>query len=216
MSARYDLLHAAHFDDRALRVLNARKCLSLVLRHFAATSLVDFGCGIGHWLVAAKELGVKRVLGIEGDWLKTAQVLAEPSEIFYADLSTTKLSYDRRFDIALSIEVGEHLPDTASNLLCDSLVDAANVVVFSAAIIGQTGVNHINEQKPRYWVDKFWQRGFVPLELIRPAISNEPKMYSWLRQNLVVYMNYDILHTRSDLSHFALPLTHFYVRYRPM
>jgi hypothetical protein len=88
--------------------------------------------------------------------------------------------------------------------------------VFSAAIPGQGGVNHINEQPPKYWVEKFWRRGFVPLEVLRPAIINEPNMYPWLKQNLIVFMNYDLVHSRSELAQFLMPRAHFYHKYAPI
>lgn len=216
MSDAYNVLHRHHFGDREMRVLNATKCLRAVRAHIPFESVVDFGCGIGHWLEAARQLGARQVLGIEGDWIKATPNLLDPSEIRIADLATETIALHRAFDLAVSIEVGEHLPAASADLFCDNLVNAANVLVFSAAIIGQTGVNHINEQKPRYWVDRFWDRGFIPLELVRPAISGEPKMYSWLQQNVMVFMNHDLLHLTPRLAQFALPRRHFYVRYREM
>ena len=31
-------------------------------------SVVDFGCGLGTWLRAFREQGVKEILGLEGEW----------------------------------------------------------------------------------------------------------------------------------------------------
>jgi SAM-dependent methyltransferase len=216
MSEHYGILHKSHLADREFRILNARKCLQAIKRHVPFDSVVDFGCGIGGWLHAAKMLGASRVLGIEGDWIKQSEMLIEESELRIADLGNERFEFYRSFDLALSVEVGEHLPATSSDSLCDSMVNAANVLVFSAAIPGQGGVDHVNEQKPRYWVDKFWQRNFVPLEIIRPAIANETKMYPWLQQNLMMFLNYDLLSAQPQLARFALPRRHFYAKYWPM
>jgi 2-polyprenyl-3-methyl-5-hydroxy-6-metoxy-1,4-benzoquinol methylase len=216
MSEHYGTLHKSHLADREFRILNARKCLQAVKRHIQFDSVVDFGCGIGGWLHAAKQLGATRVLGIEGDWIKQSETLIEESELRIADLGSEGFEFYRSFDLALSVEVGEHLPATSSDSLCDSMVNAANLLVFSAAISGQGGIDHVNEQKPSYWVDKFWQRNFVPLEMIRPAIANEPKMYPWLQQNLMTFLNYDLLSAQPHLARFALPRRHFYAKYWPM
>jgi 2-polyprenyl-3-methyl-5-hydroxy-6-metoxy-1,4-benzoquinol methylase len=154
MSEHYGILHKSHLADQEFRILNARKCLQTVKRHIPFESVVDFGCGIGGWLHAAKQLGATRVLGIEGDWIKQSKMLIEESELRVADLASERFEFYRSFDLALSVEVGEHLPATSSDSLCDSMVNAANVLVFSAAILGQGGVNHVNEQKPGYWGDK--------------------------------------------------------------
>jgi SAM-dependent methyltransferase len=216
MSDLYAALHRSHLEDREMRVLNALKCLKIVRRYVPFSSVIDFGCGIGGWLQAAKMLGAAKVTGIEGAWVRdTASLLAE-EELVVADLSSERLDYRRSFDLCLSIEVAEHLPESAADLFCRNLTDAANVVVFSAALVGQGGVGHINEQDPRYWVDRFWALNFVPLELVRPAISGEPGMYPWLQQNVIAFINYDHLHLQSALCRFALPRRHFYARYRPI
>jgi hypothetical protein len=51
----------------------------------------------------------------------------------------------KRFDLAISLEVAEHLPEGSAGALVSTLIEAAPVVVFSAAIKGQSGTNHINE-----------------------------------------------------------------------
>jgi SAM-dependent methyltransferase len=212
----YRSLFKQHLDNREFRVLNALKCLRIVRPLIPFQSVVDFGCGIGGWLVAAKRLGAEKVLGIEGEWIRTQETLLDADEIQIADLATERVYLNRSFDLAVSIEVGEHLPPHAADQYCDSLVDASNILIFSAAVPGQGGVNHLNEQPPRYWVDKFWQRGFVPLEIIRPAIGREPKMYSWLQRNVIMFINYDLLHIHLELARFALPRQHFYINYQAM
>lgn len=216
MSDAYISLHKSHLDERELRILNARKCLKVVRTHIAFTSVVDFGCGIGGWLAAAKQLGAAKITGIEGEWVKGKDILIEQEELKIADLSKDAIDFNRSYDLCLSIEVAEHLPPESADGFCNNLVNASNFIVFSAAIPGQGGVNHLNEQKPRYWVDRFCDRGMIPLELIRPAICNEPKMYSWLQQNLMMFMRYDLLFAHPHLAQFALPRRHFYVRYFPM
>jgi SAM-dependent methyltransferase len=216
MSTNYVDLHKAHYSDREMRVLNAVKCLRVVRQFLPFESAVDFGCGIGGWLVAAKQLGATQVLGIDGAWIESAEILLPREEVLVRDLAQDTVDLSRTYDLCLSVEVGEHLPEKSADLLCDNLTNASNFLVFSAATRGQSGVDHINEQPPRYWVDKFWQRGFVPLEIIRPAIANEPKMYPWLKQNLMVFMNHDFVHIRHDLSRFMMPRTYFYNFYRPI
>jgi SAM-dependent methyltransferase len=212
----YTNLHRSHLDDRELRILNAFKCLKAVRAHVPFRSVVDFGCGIGGWLVAAKQLGAIKVTGLEGDWIKDRETLLEAHEIVVGNLASEKFDFNRSFDLGISIEVAEHLPESSADVFCDNLALSSNLLVFSAAIPVQGGINHLNEQRPRYWVDKFWDRGFVPLEMIRPVIANEPKMYPWLQQNIMMFMNYDLLHFYCDLAKFALPRRHFYSKYWPM
>ena len=49
---------------------SAKKYAELLFKLFSPTSVVDIGCGRGAWLKAFKEHGVKKCLGIDGDWNK--------------------------------------------------------------------------------------------------------------------------------------------------
>jgi hypothetical protein len=206
----YAITHAAHIKEATARIGNAYKCLRLVHEVFPFRSVVDFGCGIGGWLVAAKQLGAERTLGLEAEWIKDREKLVDASEITICDLASSPPKFGRTFDLAISIEVAEHLPPESADGLCDALVNAADLVVFSAAVPGQGGDNHVNEQKPRYWVDKFWHRSFMPLEMVRPVIINDPIMFPWLKQNVIVFANYSLLCSRSSLKQYMMPREYFY------
>ena len=52
------------------------------------------------------------------------------------------LPLDERYDLAVSLEVGEHLEASLAGGLVDSLTRLAPVVLFSAAIPGQSGTHH--------------------------------------------------------------------------
>jgi hypothetical protein len=65
------------------------------------------------------------------------------------------------FDVVISLEVAEHLPPAVADRFVDLLAGRARrTVVFSAATPGQGGVDHVNEQPHRYWIERFEKRGF--------------------------------------------------------
>ena len=57
----------------------------------------------------------------------------------------------RRFDLALCLDVTEHLPRECADPLVTLLTSLAPVVAFSAAIPVQDSYNHVNCQWPAYW-----------------------------------------------------------------
>ena len=63
----------------------------------------------------------------------------------------------------------------------------APTVVFSAAIPGQGGTQHVNEQWQSYWVELFEQQGFGVHDPLRPAIWDDESVDVWYRQNLLVF-----------------------------
>ncbi len=148
---------------------------------------MDVGCGVGTWLSVSAELGASNVLGLEGPWLLDQPRLAiDRDKIRLGDLSQGVV-IPRSFDLGISLEVAEHLPESAGRTLVQSLARHCKIVVFSAAIPGQGGVGHINEQRPTYWQELFRQEGFEALDVIRPLIWYRDDFPWWYRQNIIVY-----------------------------
>src|SRR5204862_3532668 len=141
---------------------SARAVVPLVMELVRPASVLDVGCGLGTWLAAFAEAGVADFLGMDGDYVDRAK-LKIPAERFRAADLTNPPSPGRTFDLAVCLEVAEHLPEKASPRLVELLATAAPVVLFSAALPGQGGTRHINEQWPAFWQRLFAARGFVRL-----------------------------------------------------
>ncbi|HEY9783918.1 MAG TPA: methyltransferase domain-containing protein [Candidatus Obscuribacterales bacterium] len=164
---------------------SARHIVPMLLHLFKPSSVVDVGCGEGAWLSVYRELGVDDVFGFDGPWVNKERLLI-PGEKF-AVLDLPCQSIPRRFDLAMCLEVAEHLPEKDAENLVDFLCRLSDNIVFSAAIPGQDGVGHVNEQWPEYWDAFFRKRGFVAKDCLRWQIWNNPKIDWWYRQNLLVY-----------------------------
>ncbi len=169
------------------RLTSARVVLEPLIRMFGPRSVLDIGCGHGAWLLAARELGVEEIYGIDGPWIEPDSLVI-PNAFFSAQPLDQTLDLGKQFDLVLSLEVAEHLPAKASDLFVDSLTRHGDIVVFSAAIPYQGGNGHVNEQWPGYWADKFAARGYTAVDVIRPDIWTNDNVFWWLRQNIVLYM----------------------------
>jgi len=189
---------------------SARVVVPLVVDAVGPRSVVDVGCGIGSWLVAFREAGVEDVLGIDGPWLDAAQLAFPPERFLAADLREP-LDAGRRFDLALCLEVAQILPPEAAGRLVRDLVALADVVLFGAAIPGQGGTGHRNEQWPSYWAELFAASGYVASDPLRRRIWNEPGVKWWFAQNLVCFARPEAVARLPELSHAVgvpLPLVH--------
>lgn len=149
-------------------------------------SVIDVGCGVGTWLRAFTENGVDDFLGIDGDYVPRDKLRIPASRFQPRDL-TEVVSVGRRFDLALSLEVAEHLPAEGADKFVSFLVEAADIVVFSAAVPNQGGTTHLNEQWQSYWAAKFANVGFSAYDFVRPVIWNNEDVAFWYRQNIIVY-----------------------------
>ncbi len=151
-------------------------------------SAVDVGCGVGTWLAVLLEKGVGTVRGYDGPWVQANQLVIPRDSFQNIDLGHPEgVRPDRRFDLAICLEVAEHLPPERAGDLVHSLCSLSDIVLFSAAIPGQGGVHHVNEQWPAYWAARFAGLGYKAIDTIRFRIWEDDEIPYWYRQNLVVY-----------------------------
>lgn len=183
MTVVYD---ATFFAGRSETVSqSAAIVVPVIARLLAPHSVVDFGCGQGEWLDA---FSLDDTTGVD---------IAAPEgpRLLRADLCRP-LDLGRRYDLALCLEVGEHLPESAADVLIDTLTHHSAHVVFSAAVPGQEGKGHINCQPLDYWRQKFQRRGYVMRDAIRPLICRDLRVSPWYRSNIVLFDNPDALRLR--------------------
>lgn len=167
---------------------SAQALIGLLNQWIAPQSVLDLGCGRGVWLDEWSAAGAIRVLGVDGDYVNR-DALAIGRESFHAADLTQPLALGQRFDLAQSLEVGEHLPTSASDTLVDSLCAGADRVLFSAAVVGQGGEFHVNEQPLAFWQEKFAARGYRAYDCLRPHLKANTNVEPWYRYNAVFYAN---------------------------
>ena len=115
--------------------------------------------------------GVQSILGLDGGWV-SRDLLKIPASCFKEFDLSKPYADSKRFDLAICLEVAEHLPVNAADAIVESLTRLAPVVLFSAAIPHQGGVNHINEQWLDYWRDVEPQP--IPGEVPEIGVVDQP------------------------------------------
>ncbi len=176
-----------YLDEQKGSLESARQIIPYVLRYIEPGCVVDVGCGIGTWLSVFKSFGIREILGVDGDHVERDLLLIEEAEFVPHDLSRAFHS-EKKFDLAVSLEVAEHLPATSAGTLVDTLTRLAPVVLFSAAIPAQGGLNHVNEQWPAYWTTLFAERGFIAIDCLRGEIWNLEGIKPHYAQNILFFV----------------------------
>lgn len=137
-------LDITHIDKGALLYLIDR---------FSPSSFLDIGCGPGGQVKAAKEAGIKKALGVDGD------PNVSSSDTITHDFTKGPLNLPDKFDLGWSCEFVEHVKDEFIPNFMHTF-SFCSVVAITHAPPGTPGYHHVNCQDTEYWVDIFKSNGF--------------------------------------------------------
>jgi SAM-dependent methyltransferase len=188
VAVRANTVYDADFFDEVARGTreSAQTVVPMVYKLLEPASVLDVGCATGTWLDEWGKAGVSDVLGIDGDYVDRT-TLHIPAEKF-ADVDLAQpFSLGRTFDLVQTLEVAEHLDEACADTFVESLVRHGETILFSAAVPGQGGDHHVNEQWPSYWAEKFARAGYTLYDVIRPQIWTNPRVMWWYRQNILIF-----------------------------
>ena len=174
-------------DQRDGSLASASVILPLLIDVFQPRSLIAIGCGQGTWSKTAMDLGIEDQVGVDGAWAQP--VLQIPRETFRPCDLAAPFDLGRHFDLAISMEVGEHISPAQADIFVGNIVRHSDAVVFSAAAPYQGGVHHVNEQWPAYWAQKFAERDYRCFDFLRWRVWDDRRIATWYRQNLLVFAN---------------------------
>lgn len=196
-------------------VRSAEQIVPLLTAVLPIDSVADFGCGQGAWLSVWHKAGAI-VMGVDGPYVDRQHLMIDGDDFRAADL-TQRVDLGRRFDLVQSLEVAEHLPQQWAADFIEVLTDHGPLVMFSAAVPGQGGEHHINEQSLEYWREKFRDRGYVAIDYIRPQAVENLRIQHWYRYNIVLYAEEGHLVNLPDsLRAFRVPENQRLRDYRPL
>ena len=109
-SAIYDTSFFDEINRPAIR--SARPIAALVYNLLQPKRVVDVGCGLGAWLLAFKDLGACEVRGLDGEHVDPDRLLIDRNCFEPIDLARPFV-VGGQYDLAISLEVAEHLPRAA-------------------------------------------------------------------------------------------------------
>jgi SAM-dependent methyltransferase len=160
---------------------SAAKVTPLLVNIFKPVKVVDVGCGEGWW---AREFARHECSVVGVDETVPDSLDDDGVRFHRVDLRESFASLGR-FDLAICLEVAEHLPPQDAEHLVTTLCDLAPTALFSAAVPGQGGHGHVNEQWPGYWASLFESRGYTVSGALRWLLWDEESIEPWYRQNLL-------------------------------
>ncbi|HAN74602.1 MAG TPA: methyltransferase type 12 [Planktothrix sp. UBA8402] len=153
-------------------------------------TVAELGCGPGHLSRELAKLGVQ-VTSVDG--YSQPDFTGLSVEFYPLNLNDpnaiANFFQDKHFDLAISLEVAEHLQPESSPTIINWLTKVAPVVIFSAAVPGQGGHGHINLRTRDYWHSLLTESNFMISDRIREKLRNHPSVAPWYRYNVLDYVH---------------------------
>lgn len=154
-------------------------------------SIVDLGCGLGAVIHGARDAGVERVEGYDLAYENAAEYV-DPgiADAVREGDAGAPMSRVRPADVALSVEVAEHLPPASSEAFADNLARlAGRWAVLTAAPPGQVGRGHVNLRPKAFWVELLEARGLRLMPQVTEELAKRwaPHAPDYVTRNLMVF-----------------------------
>lgn len=185
----YDADYFNEIDSDPQHQLGMDKIAETIMKDLEPQSVIDVGCGTGALLKRLQNRGVRGV-GLEYSESALTHCRAQNLTVEKYDLENSQANTHKDYDVVISIEVAEHLPERVADRYVDLLTSAGRLIIFTAAHPGQGGHDHVNEQPKDYWIEKFTQRGFwydTDLTLRWQQEWSKTDMAYWYHHNLMIF-----------------------------
>jgi hypothetical protein len=146
-------------------------------------TVVDFGCGMADYAKLFKEwdYNVEAYDGNPNTETLTDGIgkVLDLSKPFYLN---------KKFDVVLSLEVGEHIPKEFEEQFIDNITKHAKKhLIISWAVIGQGGDGHVNCANNDYIIGQIVDRGFKHNAKDSQTIRNAATNASWFGYTIMVF-----------------------------
>jgi SAM-dependent methyltransferase len=157
------------------------KIIDRIIQEFHPQTILDVGCGTGISLEYFLQKNIDAI-GIENSRLAINK--SPVSEKIIRHNLKREMNLKRKFDLVWCFEVIEHIHPRFEPIFLNTLIRHSDRIIISAAIPGQGGHGHFNEQLPEYWVKRFSALRFKLNEDMTECLKNIDEMHA---KNMLVF-----------------------------
>jgi hypothetical protein len=187
--------HEFYADVASRADITSQIVAEAVSKFLTIQTLTDVGCGSGIWTknFLLKNNAINKAFTIDLPGTDREYLDSQSRDVYKVVNIDKDLTMDPSLpsgvvDLVICVEVLEHIQELSARELISEFGKKTKFLVFSAAIPGQGGTHHINEQKYSYWYKHLRKAGFIPLDIFRDLlkISEVPSYY---KNNLIFCIN---------------------------
>lgn len=152
------------------------------LKHFSPKKVIDIWCGTWSFVKVFRDKWIETIW-VDWSWVDKSQLFMDEQYFIEKDLEKEH-DFDNKYDLAISLEVAEHLSKQSAENFIKTLTSCSNYIIFSAALPWQWWQNHINEQPPEYREKLFNKHWYDFYDVFRHIFWNNKKIFWRYKQNM--------------------------------
>ena len=160
----------------------ANRLAAWVKQELNPSSLLDIGCGPGHFVDSFRDCGID-AKGIDVD----DRVYGKEHLTYQSLFDITNESAD----VVVCMEVAEHIEQELEDQVIAKVVSTVGkTLIWTAAAIGQGGIGHINCKNKNDWAEKLTNAGLVRNTTKEQQLITDMKKgihMGWFTNNLLYY-----------------------------
>lgn len=161
----------------------------IIFKRFQPKRVIDLGCGTMSFANRMSELGVKRVVGVDGS--KFNKEFAGGAKYLAHNLAEP-FPESRKFDLVTSWDVFEHLPESAEPVIAKTVRRLSSKWLIVSIDPSSWGRHHLNCKPTGHWRKLFEKAGFVFKKSLTKKLQKEILADSritshWYARNLSVF-----------------------------
>ncbi len=162
-----------------------QQIVPIILKYFKIKNIID----IWWWIWAFTKLFLDNWIdAICVDWPRVNKNNLYIDEKYFVEKDLEQYNdFCKKYDLALSLEVAEHLSLAAAKNFVKTLCSCSDYIIFSAAIPHQWWQNHINEQPPEYRESLFKNEQYEIVDCFRVLIWDNKKIPWRYKNNIFLY-----------------------------
>ena len=161
------------------------RALILLLKKLNISSLTDLGCGNGGYVNLLANFAGITAYGFDGNPYTNTLDISGGNCIGPIDITSDYLW--NQTDVAMSIEVAEHIPAYLEGKFLKNLVGIARkIIILSWDTPGKRGIGQVNGQTAKSVEDKMRHLGWTKNEKHTQYLKNNAT-YRWLKRNIQVF-----------------------------
>lgn len=173
---------------------SAEIIVPMIINEFNPKSVIDVGCGIGSWLSVFYKNGITDFIGLDTEFINSENLKIPKDRFLKVDICKP-INISEKYDLAVSLEVAEHIPEEFIDIYIESLIKLSDLILFSGAIPlqGDIKMGHVNEKWQSEWIKIFENKGYYVYDAFRKRIWDNINIEPWYIQNMFVFINKKVI-----------------------